>query len=507
MADQVCSVCFKKGAKKCSSCKLQYYCSSKCQQKDWKTHKGLCQKAGPDHEVCAVCAKDGSKKCSKCKLQYYCSKECQKKDWKNHKAICKEVYAAAEYKKSSLQPPTGISSEISNAQKDMFSHMLSMTSNTGITISVPEYHKEYKKQYPREKADVEKLRDSWIMAKAMNASVLGDAVVDRGRDYGVADLMKRWQYYGPALVTFLNSKPKPGDIFTDRIPDPYGAMTSFSEGSMREKTVYQAMRNTPVVPANFYFGSTYVSVGFVDMFPLLVGSFLDDMNGPLRFVGYDKSEVVIARAIVIREMMLRGMQVETILQVWFSTGWNRQTKEDFQQICNNLVKNKDLVIEPRVKTLLNHWSSSEMSAKAVLPLWKQFVREYQLEPLNNLHHEADRVAYARYMLTGQIFGSHPQDYAFGNVSIFSLPAEFDNYFREDQNFFAALSFKDFKYEGSLMTSISRKFTKGVETLMTHIKSKAIVCQFFLRNINRDDIETLEEIKALNPRVHRLVKHP
>ena len=228
--EQVCCVCSKEGAKRCSKCKLQYYCSKECQQSDWKNHKAVCREGYSEEtsvaelqEACSVCSKKGSKKCSNCKLQFYCSKQCQKKDWKNHKAICKEVSKAAEFREAS-EPATGISAEISSSMKDMFSQLLSKNSRFHFTKFVPEYHKEYQRAYPKEKANIDKLRDSWIMAKSIDESLLGDCVIDRGRDYGMRDLMKRWHNVGPALGNFLSGNPKPGDIFTSRIPNPYGTM-------------------------------------------------------------------------------------------------------------------------------------------------------------------------------------------------------------------------------------------------------------------------------------------
>ena len=506
----MCSVCSKEGAKRCSKCKLQYYCSKECQQSDWKNHKAICRKGNSEEtsaamslEPCSVCSKEASKKCSNCKLQFYCSKQCQKEDWKNHKAICKEVSKAAEFKEAS-EPATGISPVIPGTMKDMVSHFLSTTSRLHTTKVIPEYHKEYEKAYPKEKANIDKLRDCWIMARTNDESLFGDFAIDRGRDYGMRDFMKRWNYAGPALETFLSRNPKPGDIFTTRIPDPYGTITNFCEGYLHDTIIYQTMRNTPVPPAKFQFGNTYVSVGFVDLFPMLVGSFHPDQDGsqtePLIFVGYDKSDVVIARAIVIYEMLLKKISLESILQVWFSTGLDEKTQKEFQKVCCNLMKDKDLATDIRVKKLLNHWAISQVGFKTVLPLWKQFVGEYQLEPLNNLRYEKDRLDYARYMLTGKIFGKNDKDYVFGNVTIFSLPEEFDNYHRQDQNFFAALSFEDFTYEGSLIESVTTKLTKGLATLMDHITNKRVICKFLLRNVDLDDRETLEEIQKLNAKV-------
>ena len=329
-------------------------------------------------EVCSVCSKEGAKKCSRCKTQFYCSKECQKKDWKTHKSICREVAHIAA-KEKATGPTRGIGEGLSSPQLDKCSQMLSMMSTMGVTQLVPEYHKEYKKLYPAEKTNYEKLRDSWIMAKMLDETLFGDHIIESSREYDHRDLLKRWQYFGPELEEFLSTNPKPGDIFSGRIVTPYGTMKSHMGVAQYNATIYQTMRNTPVPRTDFYFGKTYVSIGFVDMFNLLVGSYknTDDeaSSKPLSFVGYDKSQVVIARSLIIYEMMLQGVCAESILQVWFSTGWNENTQKDLKKTCEDLLKKEDSSIDEGVEKLLKHWMVTQMGVKTVLPLWRQFVSE------------------------------------------------------------------------------------------------------------------------------------
>ncbi|GMI00942.1 hypothetical protein TrLO_g12173 [Triparma laevis f. longispina] len=44
-----------------------------------------------EERKCEACEKEGAKKCSRCKVVWYCSKDCQVKDWKIHKKICKQT--------------------------------------------------------------------------------------------------------------------------------------------------------------------------------------------------------------------------------------------------------------------------------------------------------------------------------------------------------------------------------------------------------------------------------
>lgn len=43
------------------------------------------------HKICVNCEtkSENMKKCSRCKVVYYCSSKCQRADWKKHKKICK----------------------------------------------------------------------------------------------------------------------------------------------------------------------------------------------------------------------------------------------------------------------------------------------------------------------------------------------------------------------------------------------------------------------------------
>ncbi len=167
----------------------------------------------------------------------------------------------------------------------------------------------------------------------------------------------------------------------------------------------------------------------------------------------------------------------------------------FQEVCTNLLQAGNL--QPIVKKLLNHWRTKKITAKSIEPVWSQMVSDHQLQPLNNLAHEKDRMDYARYMMTGHIFGESDADYKFGNVTTFSLPHEFDSWRRDTENFYAALSLEDFEYKGSLMDSVRQKMVSGVETLMGLVQRKQVVCEFVIKELSVHSRSALEEIRKLD----------
>lgn len=52
----------------------------------------------PYLKQCRVCRHDSPKNmlCTNCKGSYYCSKRCQQKDWQSHKTLCKQIRTALD---------------------------------------------------------------------------------------------------------------------------------------------------------------------------------------------------------------------------------------------------------------------------------------------------------------------------------------------------------------------------------------------------------------------------
>ena len=247
-----------------------------------------------------------------------------------------------------------------------------------------------------------------------------------------------------------------------------------------------------------------MAIGFVDLFPLVVGSIITkDKDAPKQepvvYYGYDRSLIVIARNMVLYQMMKDSACIDSILQVWFSTGWSKKTLEDFHLACQRVLHNLDPVTNQNlaVNELLTHWMKTTLSMKSVQILWTQHVTQHLIDPIVNLCKEKDRVEYARYISTGHIFGSEKGDYIYGNLSMFSLPDLFEGFKREEENFFAAIALDSLCYDTSLLKSVTRKITEGVRKLMAHVQTGSIVCHFIIAEFNLQNKDELKTIQKLN----------
>ena len=185
------------------------------------------------------------------------------------------------------------------------------------TVFIPEYHKEYQKRYPSEKEHYEKLTNSYIVAHNGHVPdkecALANAPNSESYEEYSRLLHMRWRCPSiDAVIEFLSSNPQPGDIFKDR-PKP----TVYGSGGELDMSFYQTMKNTAEPQIFLNFGKTYIGIGFTDMSTLVKGLYQDELNSslPLLFIGYDMCEMVIARNLILYEMMSSGCNAENILQV------------------------------------------------------------------------------------------------------------------------------------------------------------------------------------------------
>jgi len=127
-------------------------------------------------------------------------------------------------------------------------------------------------------------------------------------------------------------------------------------------------------------GEVYVSVGFVDLGSLIWSEIRENNTDyPTQWIGYEASQLCVAKTLVIAEMFKNGSSVESIVQVWFSSIWKTTTMKSFLKALNTVVENfyhepKDHIegvkLSSLVLTYLKHWSTHQtVSSTSAMKLW------------------------------------------------------------------------------------------------------------------------------------------
>eukprot|EP00092_Neocalanus_flemingeri_P007461 GFUD01008057.1.p1 GENE.GFUD01008057.1~~GFUD01008057.1.p1 ORF type:complete len:603 (+),score=99.82 GFUD01008057.1:51-1859(+) len=437
------------------------------------------------------CTNTGTLRCSGCKSAYYCSPGCQKKSWKSHKKVCKEIQSTLDgeiernFNARSLDIPTGME------------NIVNMFTEAGLTdYTLPEFHEEYRKKYPRNNPGYKVLKDGYtnmqmgaFMRRNSGQSEMSHVLSSYGSCVQV--LTKRWNLFGPDLIEYLSSEPLVGDVYRDH---PHiSCPPDYLESSGWKK--YQIMRNTAVHPTEMIAGQSYVSVGFVDLQAILAADVIGD-EGAVCWYGYDMSEICVARAKIILELMMsEECNSKDILQIWFSTCMSRKAQRALQKCCQNLhLKENNL----KVKKLLKHWSSSLVDAADARIQWSQYLGTYQLGVIPQLKAQSDRVDYAHYLLTGELFMDCEDQNPVGNATMFSLPKDYVHYKKSDENFLTTLSIKMLQYKTSLKRSIEDLHFHRMENARKLVQDRSIVIEVDVKKFDLDNVDIFPEIRMMEP---------
>ncbi|XP_057299229.1 uncharacterized protein LOC130629870 [Hydractinia symbiolongicarpus] len=488
----------KEGSKRCVRCKNAFYCSRECQVQHWKNgHKKSCLEKGELDEnknelksentksvmsdekeftACYGCLlREASFRCSCCKKRMYCSRACQKSHWKHHKQACTSQHQ--EQKTEQIQCGRGDELSAENL-REAFKYFSTMPSKPKYLkdFPIPNYPLEYRQVYPDE----------------VNSFFLLLSAYKSHKNYGNEELLlntikwdrsiylRRYREISPNLFDFLDSNPRPGDIFKNRVQGVY------------PKERYQLFRNTPVAEKRFEFGRKYVFIGYVDLSQLLFSIFTGDTCNKVKFFGFDKSEICVARSLIVYEMMKLELRLDSILEVWFSTGWCNQTLKDFRKACASVIttlgKNKDL------KNLVAYWRRTTLTLEEAIINWKEMhMFDNPFKAVSCLLHKQDRIELCRYELTGQIFGQLGAQ-CHGNVTMFSMPDKFKCYNLLDGIILESFSCsKQFHYDGNFFRSLGRYYKSKLEVLVKLVADGKVECRLRVMSVHLENKYAIEHI--------------
>ncbi|XP_057311554.1 uncharacterized protein LOC130649312 [Hydractinia symbiolongicarpus] len=219
-------------------------------------------------------------------------------------------------------------------------------------------------------------------------------------------------------------------------------------------------------------------------------------GGKLIFHGFDQSEICVARSLVIYEMIKTPASLDSILEVWFSTGWSERTLEEFKAACCNVKKSTQ---ETRLKELIQLWMKTKLSLADAKRRWFEgYVQNDWFLAAGNLQYKKDRVEFCRYQLTGQIFGEL-QSQCLGNVTMFTRTPPFEHYQLSAEHFLATFSMSNsLEHAGSFLESIKRYYKTKLTSFIQLIAEGKVECSLNVMTVELNNQKAIQKICSLQP---------
>jgi hypothetical protein len=173
------------------------------------------------------------------------------------------------------------------------------------------------------------LRSGYECSKDHLLDSMSQFAMDNPQAFSMMRMMMGGKRYG----TPVNAQYALGRLEQGRSAPKIGDILGFSDlpgihhsyGRTRSMFV-----NSPPMPTDspmeLSFGTTHLGVGFCDLSLLATAKITGESTEPLHFVGIDTCDYVIARTLLIKQMLMNeNISVEQILEVWYSSTWSTET--------------------------------------------------------------------------------------------------------------------------------------------------------------------------------------
>ena len=198
--------------------------------------------------------------------------------------------------------------------------------------------KEYLHYYPNEQEQAKRIQMEESTYRFLILKQKQKHKVFEESDFSSKEnFCKRWGpcvLDGDHLTNFLSAPGRKfGDIYKRRTHPSFN------------NSFFQTMKNTGIANQVYEFGKTYVGFGFVDLFQILWGSYVNSMvrNNRLTFYGFEMHRVTCVRSKLIYGMMKHFKESEistlSILQIWFSSCWDDASYKAFIMVANDALEN------------------------------------------------------------------------------------------------------------------------------------------------------------------------
>ena len=360
---------------------------------------------------------------------------------------------------------------------------------------------EYLKAFPNEAAHANRIREEETVYRNQMLCTKLSRVSLSDEDFTAPEnFMKRWGCClldREHLFEFMQTPGRKfGDIYERSIYSPYN------------KTFFQTMRNTSIADQIYEFGQTYIAFGFVDLFQLLWGSFLNDSEAsfPLKYFGFDMSRVVTLRSKLIygalKNFKEQEISTNSILQIWFSSCWDGNTKKAFKCLLEDAfadVKKYDLKKADLI--LMKKWRKNEVNVRKAETEFAAGAENATFDDVWHMKSEHDRISFCRYIFTGIIFADKDQ-LVCGNPTMFT---EFDGSTKlMGELFFKSIDLNLSSFLGekclpdSLYSLIEQMTLKKAIEFRDRLCKGKIICHFETVFLDPENMVFAERIKNLDP---------
>ena len=365
---------------------------------------------------------------------------------------------------------------------------------------IPDYTTEFLDEYPEhihyhhanEMAGLE----LEFISRFYNIHDGGNAFTDE--DFSLELLLKRWNIPD---TQFLFQFLARNDLEDGHICEEHNfTYLTTLQGTNSIVDNVHILRNTPSTNLVFECGRNYVSIGYVDLSQLLWGSYRNDNDGVIHFYGYDQAEVTVARSILIYEMLKSEVSDKTILQIWFSSCWDKETQQDFKTFLQNEVPNLD---NDLLNKYAHNWKRKmNMTTEFAQSAFAQPLTVLDFAPMSNLKVKDDRMAYGHYCLTGCIFTEGVV--VCGNCTMF--PDADDNWKKiRSEMFYAVIDMTQIaskltESDTSLIKFIASQTHKKLSELRGFVQNGKIKCHLSVKTVETNDFRFAGDVKKLEPHV-------
>ena len=386
---------------------------------------------------------------------------------------------------------------------------------------MPHIDEEYAKIYPSDVDGIEML--AICMDHLMTTALEEEYMSTRTSIFSfmsINERMKRWRECSPELDDFLQqAADKPGSIFYQKHKPAYG-----SDGTQSRN-----FSDIPQMPIKLGLGRASLAVGFVDLFYLFGAQFVkytteeaDLHSRTATVIGVDGSCLAVAKSQVVVEM-LRTPDIPTssAIQVWLSSAWESTTFEHFQSVLPRAIENVNYAVpavdgignQQEVQQLLQYWTTvkaddSRLRLPSVHKEWRARnpPRSTTNHALPNMKHSRDRVAFARYMVTGEFPPLSKDDTScselIGNVCMFACPGKYTSKVN-GETVFGALPLETIltidMEEGFGIFDKAYKYVKdNTDTLRDHLLQGRIDVRLYQHMFSTYDVMFLSSLRKLRP---------